>query len=167
MTEARTLSAEDEKLLMRGLAVQPFVAAAMAFLLFPGIDYTGILIHGAPAGEFLEAAFPFSVLVGVAASFVTGLLVYPGLRWLLKRGSLTKTTTLISGAVFGNVPCALIVAALAARHLSRGVTPTLRNTTYSGAGALRLVVFGTVIGVVSAAAFWWLSGRHLSGRRRA
>jgi len=165
MREARTLSVEDEKTLMRGLAVQPFVAAAMAFLLFPGIDYTGVLVHGAPAGEFLEAAFPFSVLVGMAGSFVTGLLVYPVLRWLLKRGPLTKTTTLISGAVFGNVPCALIVAALAARHVSRGVTPTLSNTTYSAAGALRLVVLGTLIGVVSAAVFWFLSGRRLGEHR--
>jgi hypothetical protein len=101
-------------------------------------------------------------MAGVVASFVTGFGAYPTLRWLLKRGPLTRAQTMIGGVVLGNVPGALIVLLLAARHLSRGVSPTLENTMYGAAGAVRIVLLGSILGLACALVFWRLAGRHLS-----
>jgi len=149
----------------RGLMAQPFVAAALAFALFPLIDYTGRLLYGGGSSDFLDAAIPFAILTGVAASFVTGGLAYPLLTWLLKRGPLTLSTTLIGGVVLGNVPAGLILLALAAWRVNRGETPTLATLTYGPAGLLRNVALGSVLGLLSAAVFWWIGGRHVSHKR--
>jgi hypothetical protein len=73
-----------------------------------------------------------------------------------------RAQTMIGGAVLGNVPGVLIVLLLAARHLSLGVTPTLDNTMYGAAGAVRIVLLGSFLGLVGALVFWRLAGRHLS-----
>ena len=162
MTEPQTLTPGQESRLLHGLVVQPFVAAALAFALFPLVDYTGRLVYGGgrPADP-IETAMGFGVMTGVVASFVTGFVAYPTLHWLLKRGPLTLAQTLIGGVVLGNVPGALIVLLLAARHLSREVTPTLENTTYGAVGAIRIVMLGSILGLVCALVFWGLAGRHL------
>ena len=154
------LTTEREKQMLVGLTVQPFVAAAVGFVLFRLINYTGGV--AGDTANTLETALGFSVLCGTAASVVTGVVGYPGLVWLLKRSTLTRQQTLLGGLVLGNIPGALVVLALAARHLSRGVAPTLDNLTYGVAGALRLISYGTVVGVVGAAVFWWLAGRRLN-----
>ncbi len=141
---------------------QPFVAAALAFALFPLVDYTGRLLYGGAPGSFLDAAVPFAVLAGVAASFVTGCLAYPLLTWLLKRGPLTLQQTLTGGAVLGNAPAVIILFALAAWRINRGETPTLETLTYGSAGLLRILVLGSALGGLSAAAFWWIGGRFVS-----
>ena len=159
----RMLTPAQESRLMRGLLVQPFVAAALAVALFPLIDYTGRLVYGGGRTiDPIETAVGFGVMAGVVASFVTGFVAYPSLRWLLKRGPLTRSQAMTGGVVLGNVPGALIVSLLAARHLSRGVSPTLENTAYGPAGAARIVVLGSILGLVCALVFWRLAGRHLS-----
>jgi hypothetical protein len=159
----QALTPAQESRLMRGLLVQPFVAAALAFALFPLVDYTGRLVYGGGRTvDPIETAVGFGVMAGVVASFVTGFVAYPSLRWLLKRGPLTRAQTMTGGIVLGNVPGALIVLLLAARHLGRQVTPTLENTTYGAGGAVRIVVLGSIVGLVCAHVFWWLAGRHLS-----
>jgi hypothetical protein len=162
-----TLTPAQESRLLRGLIVQPFLAAALGFALFPLVDYTGRLVYGAGRTvDPIETAVSFGVMAGVAASFVTGLGAYPTLRWLLTRGPLTRAHALIGGAVLGNVPGVLIVLLLAARHLSRGVAPTMDNTMYGAAGAVRIVLLGTCVGLVCALFFWQLAGRHLSSDHR-
>ena len=153
------LTTEREKQMLVGLTVQPFVAAAVGFVLFRVINYAGV---AGDTANPVETAFGFSVLCGTAASVVTGVIGYPGLVWVLKRSTLTRQQTLVGGLVLGNIPGALVVLALAARHLSRGMTPTLDNLTYGVPGALRLISYGTVLGVVGAAVFWWLAGRRLN-----
>jgi hypothetical protein len=159
----QSLTPAQESTLMRGLLVQPFVAAALAFALFPLIDYSGRLVYGGGRTvDPIETAVGFGVMAGVVASFVTGFVAYPSLRWLLKRGPLTSAQTMIGGVVLGNLPGALLVLLLAARHLSREVTPTLENTTYGAAGAVRIVMLGSILGLVCALVFWRLAGRHLN-----
>ena len=159
----QTLTPAQESRLLRGLVVQPFLAAALGFALFPLVDDTGRLVYDAGRTvDPIQTAATFGVMAGVVASFVTGLGAYPTLRWLLKRGPLTRAQTMIGGAVLGNVPGVLIVLLLAARHLSRGVAPTLDNTMYGAAGAARIVLLGSFLGLVCALVFWRLAGRHLS-----
>jgi hypothetical protein len=157
------LTTEREKRMLVGLTVQPFVAAAVGLVLFRVVNDSGGPV-ALDSWTDLEAALAFGVLCGAAASFVTGLVGYPGLVWVLKRRTLTRQQTLIGGLLLGNIPGALVVLALAARHLSRGVMPTLDNLTYGLDGALRLISYGTVIGVVGAAVFWWVAGRRLHTR---
>jgi hypothetical protein len=155
------LTTDREKQMLVGLTVQPFVAAAVGLVLFRVVNDSGGPVGVDSLTDF-EAALAFGVLCGAAASFVTGLVGYPGLVWVLKRRNLTRQQTLIGGLLLGNIPGALMVLALAARHLSRGVTPTLDNLTYGLDGALRLISYGTVIGVAGAAVFWWVAGRRLN-----
>ena len=152
----------------RGLMAQPFVAAALAFALFPLVQYSQRLVVAGDRGsvDWLDGGIGFAILTGVVASFITGGLAYPTLNWLLKRGSLTLRQTFIAGVVFGNVPTAIILLAGAAWRFSRGESPTLTGLTYGVAGLLRLVMFGSVLGTGSAAVFWWVGGRHLSRERR-
>ena len=150
----------------RGLMAQPFVAAALGFALFPVLQYSQRLVAADRGSvDWLNGGLGFAVLTGVVASFVTGGLVYPTLNWLLKRGPLTRSHTFIAGLVFGNVPAVLILLAGVAWRLSRGENPTLTGLTYGAGGLLRLVIFGSVLGLGSAAVFWWLGGRHVSRAR--
>lgn len=166
MNQPQTLTPAEENRLLLGLVVQPFVAAALAFALFPLVEYTGRLVYGGGRTvDPVEAATGFAIMAGVVASFVAGVVAYPSILWLLKRGPLTRAQTMVGGVVLGNVPGALIVLVLATRHLSRGVTPNLENVAYGGGGALRIVVLGSVLGLVCAAVFWWAGGRHLNRRR--
>jgi len=153
---------EQEKRIGFGLMVQPFVAASLALALFPLIEYTGRFVYGGRSSNFLDAAIPFAVLTGVAASFVTGCLAYPLLTWLLKRGPLTLRQTLLGGVALGNVPAGLLLVALAAWRLTRGETPTLASLAYGPAGLLRIIGLGSTLGILSAAVFWWIGGRYVS-----
>ena len=163
MKEPQPLTPAQESRLLRGLLVQPFVAAALAFALFPLVDYTGRLVYDVGRTvDPIETALGFGLMAGVVASFVTGFVAYPSLQWLLKRGPLTRAQTMVGGVVIGNTPGAVIVLLLAARHLSREVAPTLENTTYGAAGAVRIVMLGSVLGLACALVFWLLAGRHLS-----
>ena len=163
MKPARTLIPADENRLLLGLVVQPFVAAALAFALFPLVEYTGRLVYGGGRPiDPVDAAPSFAIMAGVVASFVTGFIAYPGILWLLKRGPLTRAQTMIAGVVLGNVPGTVTMLGLAARHLSRGVTPTMENLTYGWGGAVRLVVLGSVVGLVCSAVFWWIAGHQLN-----
>lgn len=162
MKRPQTLTRAQENRLLLGLAVQPFVAAALAFALFPVVDYTGRLLYGGGRTvDPVESAVGFGIIAGVVASVACGL-AYPSILWLLERGPLTRAKTMVAGFVFGNLPAALIVLLLAARHVSAGVAPTLANTTYGAVGAFRVVALGSVMGLVGASVFWWVAGRHLN-----
>ena len=91
MKRPQTLTPAEENRLLLGLVAQPFVAAALAFSLFPLVDYTGRMVYGGGrAVDLMDAAPGFAIMAGVVASFVTGLVAYPGILWLLKSGPLTR-----------------------------------------------------------------------------
>jgi hypothetical protein len=147
---------------MLALAVQPFVAALLGFIIFPVVDYTGRALYGGRPFDPLDAAISFAAGAGLAGLLVTALGAVPTLAWLLKRGPVTRRQALISGAVLGNVPGLLIVGGLAASRLSQGAMPDLQ-LTYGPAGAVRAIAIGSFIGAASAAVFWRLAGRYIGG----
>jgi hypothetical protein len=137
---------------MRGLAAQPFVTAVLGASLFL-LEHAWFARSGERLSEPLEATVVYGVLVGISGLLVTAFGAYPALRWLLRRGTVTRRHALISGALLGTVPGAIIVGAFGDSGAREGeLTDAL----------LRLIVFGSLIGVASAAVFWWLAGRHLT-----
>ena len=139
---------------MLGLALQPFVAALLAFILFPVVEFTGGYLYGGRPAVFVDVAISFAAGVGMAGLIVTALGAVPTLVWLLRRGPVTRKQALIGGAVLGNIPGVLIVAAMATSGLSHGAMPDLRELTYGSAGAVRAIALGSFIGATSAAVFW-------------
>lgn len=131
------LSSAVELYLVRGLAIQPFVAGLVGAALFRGWIVMG-------------------VLVGVVATLITVLVAFPTLLWILKRGPLTLHTTLISGMLLGNIPAALA----AVLPLMTGRQPS------ELASLIRPSAFGSIVGVVSAASFWYAAGRHIAAEQR-
>ena len=93
---------------------------------------------------------------GFASVFVVAFLAAPAYVWLQRRGRITFRQTLFSGAILGNLPGVLIVAAAA--MTGAGSEPGLTGLTYGALGALRAIAIGTVIGTAAAAVFWWMSG---------
>ncbi|HET9360522.1 MAG TPA: hypothetical protein VFO58_12290 [Vicinamibacterales bacterium] len=160
MRDAHTLSPAGEARVILGFAVQPFVTGLLGFGLFPVVDYTGRALYGGRPVDALDAAISLGAGVGIAGLLVT-LFAFPTLMWLLKRGPVTRRHALISGAVLGNVPGALIVSLLAISRFRQGVMPGLGDLTYGPAGAIHAIVLGSFIGVTAAAVFRWLAGRSI------
>ncbi|HKE83951.1 MAG TPA: hypothetical protein VKB50_09360 [Vicinamibacterales bacterium] len=160
--KSHTASAAGEARVLLGLAVQPLVTAALGIALFPIVEVTGrSLYHGRPADP-IDAAISFGLGMGITGLLVTVFGAFPTLMWLVNRGPVTRRQALISGAVLGNLPGALIVSGLALSRVNEGIVPTLNDMTYGPVGALRTIAFGTVIGTVSAAVFWLMAGHRLA-----
>lgn len=136
--------------------VQPLVVAILVFLFFPLIDYSGRPLLGGRPSDPMGAAIAVAFGAGFASVFVVAFLAAPAYVWLQRRGRVTFRQTLISGAVLGNLPGVLIVAAAA--MTGAGSEPGLTGLTYGALGALRAIAIGTVIGTGAAAVFWWMSG---------
>jgi hypothetical protein len=147
---------------LAGLAVQPLVAALLAFVTFPLTDYTGRLAYGGRPVDSVRSAIAFAIGVGIVGLATTVLGALPVLGWALKRGPLTRRRVIVAGAILGNIPSAVIVSGLAIGQLSSGSTPTLNALTYGYLGLFRIVAFGSFVGLGSAAVFWWLAGRHVA-----
>src|SRR3954453_19367622 len=87
-----TLSPDDEQVLMRGLTVHPPVAGILGAFV------------SVPASQF---AIVMGVVFAITAILITWGVAYPLVLWFGRRGRLTLTTTLVSGAVLGNIPAAI------------------------------------------------------------
>lgn len=157
------LSTLAERRVQAGLAVQPFVAAAVAFGLFPVLEAA---TPGTTVGGVLGPAIAIAVFVGITAAIITGCVAYPAFRWLLKRGRVTAATTIVSGMVLGNIPLAVAFIALAGGGGGEGGPPRgSMELNFEFASLVRLL-FGTIIGGVSAAVFWWIAGASLPRQPR-
>jgi hypothetical protein len=142
-----TNSPSDEKLITRGLLVPPVVAGVLGSLL--------TLLVFPPSG----LAIVFGVLFAITGTVITICAAYPLLLWFVRRGQVTLPVVLVSGAVLGNIPAA--IAALAVIFGGRSthlVAADLWNV-------MRPMAVGTVVGFLSAASFWVVSGRHLGAIR--
>jgi hypothetical protein len=145
-----------------GLAVQPFVNALLAFIIFPIVDYTGRALCGGRPVDPFDAALSLALGVGIVGVVVTIFGALPALVWLRARRAVTRTRVLIGGAVLGNAPSALIVGGMLVSRLAHGEMPRdVFDLLYGPVGAIRTIAFGTFIGVASAAVFWGLAGRHI------
>ncbi len=163
MRHAQTSSPADDPGVMRGLAVQPFVTALLGSGVFL-LDHERLASSSERLADPIEAATAFGGLVGIFGLLVTAFGAYPALRWLVKRGPVTRRHALISGALLGNVPAALIVGLIAISSARQGTMTGFFDFVYGPAGLLRLIVFGSFIGAASAAMFWWFARKTIGKR---
>jgi len=147
MTQTQTLSSTDERRVFFGLLIQPPFAAALTFLAFPLIDATGRPLYGGSTPAPADAALSVALGVGLVATLLTVLCVFPTVVWVMKRTTVTLGRAALIGAMFGNIPV-VIGSALAGN--------------YGLAGAVRASVFGTLLGVSGATLFWALAIRGRS-----
>lgn len=151
----RELSAAAERRVQHGLAVQPLVAALAGFVVFR------VMYYAAP----LQTALVIAVFIGIAGIVITVCLAYPAFLWLLRRGRVSSTSTIVSGVILGNVPSAIAIGATALGRLRQaGTIPDPSELVAAGA---RASLVGSVAGAASAAVFWWIAGRHIDVERRA
>ena len=132
-----TLSADQHKILMPGLAVQPLIAGTVGFFLLP------------PSGP----AIVMGVFFAMTGAAITGCIAYPIMRRFIRRRQLTLVRTLASGALLGNIPAAIAATAIMAAST---------DTAAKLASLLLPIGVGTVTGMIMAAAFWALSGRRIA-----
>jgi len=153
--QSRTLTPADELKLFVGLAVQPFLAAAVAFVSFPLVllDRAGRTLAGGFPSDPTDAAISVALGVGVVALFVTLVGVLPTAVWLAKHRRLTLAQALLIGLGFANSPVVL--------------GTVLTSGGYGAEGALRGLVFASLIGLSGATAFWVISIRGRDLRRDA
>ena len=140
--------------------LQPLVVAALVFVLFPLIDYSGRPLHGGTPIDPMDAAVAVAFGAGFASIFVVAFVAVPVYMWLARRGRVTLRQSLIAGAILGNLPGMLIV--VAAALTGAGAEPGLSGLTYGLLGALRAIAIGAIVGTGAAAAFWWMSGLRRS-----
>lgn len=158
----RRLSSGDELRLFVGLALQPFVAAALGFASFPLVDYTGRPLYGGFPADPVASAISFSFGVGIVALVVTVCGALPTVLYLLKRGRLTLKQVLVGGAVLGNAPFIVLVAGILVSHVARGMmSPDVGQLWYGFRGAIRATAISSYLGVGSAAVFWLVAGRSI------
>jgi hypothetical protein len=148
----RTLTPSEELLVAGGLLVQPFLAAVLAFALFPRLllDRQGQALAGGYPMDPADAAVSVAIGAGIVAGAVTLLGVLPSAVWLVRRRNLTLAETLLLGLGFGNLPYGLMAIAA--------------GGTYGVEGLLRGVAFSSLLGLSGAALFWLIA---LRSRRRA
>jgi hypothetical protein len=147
---------------MVGLAVQPVVAALLAFSTFSIVTLTGRSLYGGRPADPLDAAMSFAIGVAVVGTLVTVFAATPALLWLQTRGPVTRRQVLACGALLGNLPSVLFVLSLAANRANAGALTSLDPLIYGPLGAIRALVFGTFMGLVSATVFWWIAHRPLT-----
>ena len=136
---ARSLSPKEEMRLFKGLAVQPFLAAAVAFLAFP------VLLIGRSdrlMDSKFGAAMGVAIYTFVGALVITIFCVVPTTVWIVKRIRVSFAQSLAWGFAFANLP--MVVATIAAGGNS---------------GLLRSHSFFTLIGLAGATAFWTIAIR--------
>jgi hypothetical protein len=123
-----------------GLAVQPLLAAGVAFFGFPLLlDQSGRTLAGGFPADSTDAAASVAFGVGIVAVFVTVVGVFPTVLWILKRRPVTLALALLFGLAFGNLPVML---------------GTVLAGGYGVAGALRGLAFASLIGLTGAVGFW-------------
>ena len=151
-TEEEKLTPGAEGRVAIAFLLTPFVSAALGFMLFPLLALT---IEGTP--DMIDGAVAFGLGIGIASVLVIVFGALPLLVWLLKRGPVTRRHALVAGAVLGNLPW----VPFAMRLLSMGLGWEVLTGGHQWLlGAWRAVLFGSAIGMASAAVFWLLAGRQ-------
>ena len=156
-----------------GLLAQPSVAALVAFLMFPLIDPSGRVAYESRGvrvvGEsFIPdktgAAIGIGISVGLVAIPLAALVALPSLAWLLRRGSITLTKTLVAGALIGNLPFVVGFVLIALQRPREGMSSLPPGAAFEApmVHPLWRILFASVIGLASAAVFWFIAGRSLA-----
>lgn len=127
----------SDRRVQMGLAVQPFVAAALGFAFFP----VHAASHGGRSTDLLGTAIVHAVFVGITATLITGCAAYPVLCWLLARGRVTLARTVLIGALLGNIPSAIALLGIAIGTVNRA--GALPDPAILVGGVWRLTVLGS------------------------
>jgi hypothetical protein len=123
--QPRTLSGSEETRIFLGLMVQPFIAAGLAFVSSPLMEWSGRAIYGGIDVDPVHLAITQAFGAGVAAFFVSILAALPSAVFVLERHELTlRRALLCRGAAWEHPE--------PARH-----TPRWRGLRDRGAGAPR------------------------------
>ena len=149
------MSPKQELRVLVGLLVQPLVAVAAAFALFPALDYTAAAagIYQGRLSDPAAAAASVAAGAGIASVFVLVFGALPAIGWLAARRPITLGASLIAGAALGNVP-PMVILALAASNRAIAWAPWL----VAAFGLIRALAFGACVGMVCGAAFWGIAG---------
>lgn len=153
MTQLRADNPRDQARIAAGLLAAPVIAALVAYVAFPLVHWSGQHLYGRSTYS-PDAPAAFATGVAIAGVFAVLVAALPALLWLLRRGPVTVEQTLIAGMVIGNLPYVLLSGWIAAA--------CERCDTYGVAGAIRGLLIGSILGVLSAAGFWVIAA---AGRR--
>ena len=138
----------------------------LAFLLMPPVSAlaAAVVFPLLSVGQFQpEGVAPVAFAAAIAAVLVTLGGALPAFLTLKRRGAITLSQTLCAGAALGNAPNVAIavgaifftLAHIAAGTISQHLSPPLGILT----GAVRLLLLGTAVGIISAAVFWFIALR--------
>jgi hypothetical protein len=131
--------------LFAGLAAQPFLAIGLTLVAYPLIfpDH-----HPGSNVTFAQHVFAVALYFGAAALFIALACAFPTVVWLVKRQPVSLRLALMFGMAFSNFPVLLAMA--------------------GGGGGLKLHAFASLLGLIGATAFWFISirGRDFSRDRR-
>ena len=143
--------------MLLGFAAVPPAAALIAMGTYELFWHAGFLPHGAPIHSMDAAQSDFAGLT-ILAVIMTGIGAVPGVLWLRDRGWLTLGRLLALGAIFGNVPFALIVLGIVVVQLASGTPVADIGLYWEGvSGFVVRTTMGVLAGAGSAVAFWLVS----------
>jgi hypothetical protein len=153
MPSPRRLTSAEELKLLAGLAVQPVLAAVVAFVSFPVVllDRAGHTLAGGFPSDRTDAAISVALDVAIVVVFMTALVVLPAAFWMLNRRRVTLTQALMFGLGFGNLP--IVIGTI------------LTQGGYGLEGVVRGIVFASLIGLTGATAFWIIAIRSQDSSR--
>lgn len=142
----------SEERLFGAVLVQPFLAGIVAFAMFPVylLDGNGRALAGGVVSDTNDAAMGVAFFAAIIAGLLTLLGVLPLTLSITKRRQITFPEALLFGVGFGTLPYFFLTA--------------LARRTYGANGALRGMAFSATIGIVCAAAFWFIALRRVSSR---
>ena len=146
------MTAKQEMRVLVALVLQPLVAAAAAYVLFPALDATANAagVYRGRATDPAGAAFAIALGAAFAAVPVIILGALPAIAWLSRRGPLTLAKAVWSGAVLGNAPAGVILL-LATLH---GDAAAGNGSVHAFLALLRAVAFGSLVGIACGVIFW-------------
>jgi hypothetical protein len=139
-------------------AAVPLVQALSMYFGFPLFwDFMGHGRSGYPSG----AAAMWATITGVCGVLATVAGAVPVFVWLRQRGRVTLTHAISAGVVLGNIPFALylllLILPFTIMHLARGTLPQhLIPVPSLLSGTWRVIVLGSVLGVIGALVFWFV-----------
>lgn len=148
MTSRQVLSPRGEGRVLFAFFLQPLVAAAITFAMFPIIHYLSRAAEGGYSVDYSDAAASVAMGAALAAVFIVPLGAAPLLVWMLRRGPVTLKHTLLAGAALANVPFLLIV-------LTGGTSRA--PGAFGPLNLFRAIVIPAIVGAASAFVFWLMT----------
>ena len=155
-----TASPRAEMRMLKGYVMLPPMCGVLAYLTVRGELALGVWFHNGQPSEQVAVMLAFAVTI-FAAPIATIAGAVPGVAWLIRRGRLTLPNLLLSGALFGNVPIAILMVLV--------LLEKIRNGTLGSVEPLQLlapVLLGAWFGAWAALFFWFVSirGTELDSR---